>query len=459
VSADVGTGVFRVAYLVSRYPALSHAFVETEIRALREFGVEVRTFSVRPARPEEVLTEHARQEAEATEALVGSPGSLVRALAALLVRSPGALPAGLRAATRAGATLRGRLWQVFYLAEAVILWWHMSRSGLRHVHVHFANNGADIARLTVALGVAADGPDGGWRWSLAMHGPTEFEDRTRYDLAAKVESASAVACITDFCRSQVMRLLPPSGWEKTGVVRMAVDADRFRPDDHPQPLTSGEPIRPLRVLTVGRLVAEKGAPVLIDAVARLRASGVAVRLAVVGAGPLADELAARADAFGLAADVHLLGPVGQERLPELYRDADVFCLPSFAEGLPVVLMEAMASGLPVVTTAIAGIPELVADRRTGLVVAPGRADLVADAIAELAADPGLRRRLGQAARAAVLERHQPGPNALALLSLWERTGEPKDATTTPVVAADLSPEGSQGGALRASAAKAPHGLP
>ncbi|MCW2574153.1 MAG: glycosyl transferase [Modestobacter sp.] len=410
-----------VAYLVSRYPALSHAFIETEVAALRELDVDVRTFSVRAARPAELMTDRARAEAAATEVLLGSAGTFVRALTSLLRRSPGALMSGLRTALRSGEpTLRRRLWQVFYLAEAVVLWSRMSRAGLRHVHVHFANNGADVARLAVVLGTAADGGAAGWRWSLAMHGPTEFEDRTRFDLEAKAASASAVACITDFCRSQVMRLLPPETWTKTAVVRMAVDACRFRPggaERSPAPGSSGS----LHVLTVGRLVPEKGAPVLVEAVALARGRGLAVRLSIIGAGPLAAQLAAQAEAAGIAEAVELVGPLGQEQLPDRYRDADVFCLPSFAEGLPVVLMEAMASGLPVVTTAIAGIPELVVDHRTGLVVPPGRADLVADALIELADDVALRRRLGEAGRSAILTHHEPAANARLLLDLWDRT--------------------------------------
>jgi colanic acid/amylovoran biosynthesis glycosyltransferase len=415
----------RVAYLVSRYPALSHAFIETEVAALRGLGVEVHTFSVRPARRAELLTDRARDEAEATGVLVGSTATVLRAVLALLRRSPRALAAGLRvAAGSGGPSLRARVWQIFYLLEAVVLWWRMSLAGLRHVHVHFANNGAGIARLSVVLGAAVDGPAAGWRWSLAMHGPTEFEDQTRFGLAGKVSSASAIACITDFCRSQVMRLLLPAEWHKTGVVKMAVDTARFRPpaEDHAR---VAAPAGPLRILTVGRLVPEKGAPVLVDAVARLQASGCPVTLTVVGAGPLEAQLAEQARALGVDDAVRLMGPVGQEHLPALYRESDVFCLPSFAEGLPVVLMEAMASGLPVVTTAIAGIPELVVDRQTGLVVPAGRADLVAAALSALATDPGLRRSLGEAARAAVMREHQPTDNATRLLELWDRTSRPE----------------------------------
>jgi glycosyltransferase involved in cell wall biosynthesis len=224
-----------------------------------------------------------------------------------------------------------------------------------------------------------------------------------------------------------MRLLEPSEWPKLGVAKMSVDASRYRPQ-LPRAAAHGDAgRRPFRILTVGRLVPEKGAPVLVDAVARLRGAGIPAVLTVVGAGPLTDQLSEQVRARGLTDVVCLAGPVGQEALPDLYRAADVFCLPSFAEGLPVVLMEAMACGRPVVTTAIAGIPELVVHGSTGLVVPAGRADLIADALAEISERPDLGRRLGEAARAAVLAEHQPEENAQRLVSLWAATGRQQSA--------------------------------
>lgn len=410
-----------VAYLVSQYPALSHAFIETEVEQLRALGARIDTFSVRACPEEEIRSARARREAASTTVLQeGARSVLPRALGAVLRSSPGALLATLRTALLSGPpTLRSRVWQVFYLAEALILWWHMRSRGFRHVHVHFSNNGADVARLAVALGRAVDGSD--WSWSMSVHGPTEFEDTTAVDLGAKVRSASALACVSDFARSQVMRLLPPDQWHKLAVVGMAVDVRRFPPPDIERDPPEG---RPLRILTVGRLVPEKGSPVLIDAIELLQGRGVAVRATIVGDGPLMAHLEERVARAGLAGAVDLRGPVGQDDLPALYAGADVFCLPSFAEGLPVVLMEALAAELPVVTTAIAGIPELVKDRVTGLLVTAGRADLLADALETLATDRSLARKLALAGREAVLSRHDPEANATRLLALIAPPGRP-----------------------------------
>lgn len=388
-----------MAYLTSRYPALSHTFIEREVAGLRAQGVRVETFTVRPSPPETLVTADLRAQARRTQPLIGAGAvTWLRAHARLALRRPDVLGAGLARALRTGPrSPRARLWQVFYLGEAVVLLDLMRRRGLRHVHAHFANVAADVARHTAALGRDLDGPSSAWRWSFTMHGPTGFEAVREVDLAAKTRDADGVSCITDFCRSQLLALVEPQHWDKLTVVPMTVDEQRYHP-----PATPRGQDGPLRLLDVGRLVPQKGPSILVDAVDRLLRRGVPVRARIVGAGPLADDLAREVSRRGLSDAIELTGPIGQDRLPELYRWADVFVLPSFAEGLPVVLMEAMATGLPVVTTQIAGIGELVIDRTHGRVVPPGRPDRLADAIADLAADPLRRRRMGQAGRAAVL---------------------------------------------------------
>ncbi len=399
----------RTAYLVSQYPKLSHAFIEREVRALRDLGCVVRTFSVRPASTADLLTDADRDEDATTTALLSSRWVLAGAVLTVLTQRPRVLLDGLRRALRTGPpTLRARVWQVFYLLEAVLLVQCMRESGLRHVHVHLANNGADVARLAVPLGAALDGRP--WSWSLAVHGPTEFSDVVGSDLAAKVRSASFVACITDFCRSQLMVLVEPQHWPRLHVVRMSVDAARFEDDERPE-----RPVTPLRVLFVGRLVPEKGPAVLLQALARTAPGRVQAR--IVGDGPLRADLQRDVERLGLGDRVQLVGPLGQDVLPQQYAWADVFVLPSFAEGLPVVLMEAMAAGCTVLTTPIAGIPELVESGVTGVLVTPGRADLLADALERLADEPEGRAALVGAARDRVRLRHSPGENAARLARL------------------------------------------
>lgn len=398
----------QVAYLVSQYPAVSHVFIEREILGLRELGVDVHTFSVRQPDRDSLHSEVMRTEAANTFVLQNGASTLARANATAGVRNLAPYARTLKKALGTGqADAKARIWQGFYFAEAVELYEEMKRRGLRHVHAHFANNGADIARLAVALGRAIDGPEAGWAWSFSMHGPTEFEEVTRFDLAAKTRDADGVACITDFTRSQLMRLVDPSIWNQLEIVHMSVVPENF-----PAP-ASRDHDGPLRLLDVGRLVPEKGAPILVDAVDQLRQRGVEVEARIVGAGELLEPLRHDIAARGLDDRITLTGPMSQESILEQYQWADVFVLPSFQEGLPVVIMEALSTELAVVATRINGIGELVVDDVTGRLLTPGRADLVADAIADLAANPDKRRRLGRTGREAVLAEYTTASTSAA----------------------------------------------
>jgi colanic acid/amylovoran biosynthesis glycosyltransferase len=380
----------RVAYLITSYPAVSHAFVQREVLALREAGVEVETFTLRRSSDADVLTDVDRGEREGTYAI--QPVRWARLLSdhlGALVRHPGPYVATLAHALRLGTGLRSRVWQLFYFAEAIAVWAEMRRRGLRHVHVHFANPAADVAMLATRFG------GGEWRWSLTLHGPAEFFDVSANRLVEKLSSAAFVACASDWARSQAMALLPSADWDHLLLVRGGVDTGAWSPP--PERDGTG----PLGVLNVGRLAPVKGQAVLVEAIAALRERGVDVRATIVGAGPERAALERRIGELGVEDRVELTGAVGQDRVRELYADADVFCLPSFREGLPFVAIEALAMGLAVVSTRIMGVPELIEDGTSGLLVSPGRPDQLADALERLASDPALRRALGSAGRATV----------------------------------------------------------
>lgn len=383
-----------VAYLTTVYPGVSHTFIQREVDAVRALGVDVHTFSVHRPASTDVLSSADRESVRTTPYLLPARATeVMRAHGMALLRRPRAYVSVLAKAQRyAVPGLRGRVWQCFYFVEAVLLWEHCRRRGLRHVHAHFANNAADIARLVADLGTATDQRP--WSWSLTMHGPTEFSDVRGFGLAAKVRSAAFVACISDFARSQVMSLVHEAHWAKLGVVHCGVDPERFTVGGGP----ARGPDASLHVLCVGRLVPEKGQAVLLRAVAQLVAEGVPITLRLIGEGPSRQGLEREVRERGVADVVTLVGAVGQDEIGEAYAWADVFCLSSFAEGVPVVLMEAMSCGLPVVTSRIAGIPELVEDGVSGAVVAPGRVEQVAQALRRLAADPALREQWGAAGR-------------------------------------------------------------
>jgi glycosyltransferase involved in cell wall biosynthesis len=417
------TSALQVAYVCSQYPAVSHTFVMREVEGLRELGVRVDTFSIHRTPPAQLLTEADRAAFETTCAILPPRWTaLMAAHVSLALSAPRAYAATLALALRlASPGLRGRLWQLFYFAEAVMLWSECRRRGLRHVHAHLANVAADVALLAAELGSRVDRARP-WSWSFTMHGPTEFYDLTRFRLAAKLRFARFAVCISDFARSQLMAISDPASWCKLHVIHCGVPLRDFAGCVHQRPDAC-----PM-VLCVGRLVPEKGQAILLRAIAMLSERGRQLDVTFAGEGPSRARLERLAAELRIAERVTFLGAVGQDQISELYSSATIFCLPSFAEGLPVVLMEAMALGLAVVSTRIAGVPELIEDDRTGLLVAPGRADALADALARLLDDAALRRRLGSRARQRVSQDFDADRSARQLLALF---------------AAQLAPEGAQ----------------
>lgn len=399
--------VSRVAYVVGRYPAVSHAFVTREVLALRAAGVEVETISIHRAGDDDALSATDRAERERTYALLPVRwGALLGAHLRAFAGSPRAYLQTLAGALRSGpAGVRGRVWQLFYFLEAIMVWNRCRSRGVRHLHAHHLNQAADAAMLAVRYANARGGP--AWTWSFTMHGPNELYDVSRFQLAEKASEAAAVACISDFARSQVMGFTDEARWPRFTVVHCGVDPTEFDPGKAPSPNGAAPEnapaaeATPFNVLYVGRLVPFKGQAILLEAIAALRARGIDARLTLIGEGPAREGAERRAAEFGLGGEARFAGAVGQDEIRSHYAAADVFCLPSFAEGVPVVLMEAMAMEVPVVTSRIMGISELVDDGEQGLLVRPGRADELAAALERLARDPALRERLGRGGRAKV----------------------------------------------------------
>jgi colanic acid/amylovoran biosynthesis glycosyltransferase len=409
-----------IGYVVSHYPARSHTFILREVRQLRKLGAAIETFSIHTTPEDHLLSPQDREEAATTTNL--RPVSLTKFLAAhlaLALRHPRAYSGvGRLAVTQAPPGLRERLWQVFYFAEAVLLHRAAVGKGVRHLHAHLANAGADVAWLAAELGRRAD-PAGGWRWSFTMHGPTEFFAVERFNLARKVAAASLVVCISDYCRSQLMLVVDPEHWANLQVVHCGVDTLEFAVKDTTADTSSGR----IRILCVGRLTPEKGQSLLVDATARLVAEGSPVELVFVGWGPSLPELQADVRRRRLDDRVAFTGALGQDQLAAAFAAADIFCLPSFAEGVPVVLMEAMATGLPVVSTVIAGVPELVRHNESGILVPPGRPDLLAAALQRLVDDPSERVRLGSNGRITVEKEFDLTDNCRRLIEVLRIGGD------------------------------------
>ena len=390
----------RIAYLVNRYPTVSHTFIRREILAIEAQGHQVSRFSVRAA-PGDLPDAADRAERDRTIVVLGqSLATLLATAAATLLRSPLRLFSAFRVTgTMTPRTARGFVARLAYLVEACWLAEAMRRAGVDHLHAHFGTNPAAVARLVHRLS--------GLPYSFTVHGPDEFDEPRQLDLAGKIADAAFTVAISDYGRSQLCRWAALTAWPRIVVVRCGVDAGSI--DAAPAEKT-------MDFCSVARLAPQKGLPVLVDAVAALRDRGRAVSVAVIGDGPMRDELQREIDRRGLASQITLLGSRDGHAVLATLRSAGAMVLPSFAEGLPVVIMESLAVATPVITAAVAGIPELV-DASCGWVVAPGSTEALVTAMtAALDAGPVARRARGEEGRRRVAAAHDVDRNAATLLA-------------------------------------------
>ena len=388
----------KLGYLVSQYPALSHSFVLREVRALRSCGLEVCVVSVRSYdRPVAELSADEAEEAMRTFSVLGA-GHLHALIANLRIlwRHPlGYLRGLLYAWSLSRGTPKLVLMYTFYFLEAVVAGDYFERQQVRNIHTHFSSTVLLILARIFCV-----------RYSLTVHGSGEFVDVIGFHLAEKVAGADFVATVAQYGMSQVLNASEAAHWHKVVVLPLGVDVDAYRPKSSPR----RAPGEPFRLLSVGRLSAPKGYPILIEAVALLRGRGRNVRLTLVGEGPLRTALEGQIAVRGLGDLIYLAGACNHDRVVSFYDSSDAFVLSSFLEGVPVVLMEAMAMELPCVATWITGIPEIIETDVEGLLVPPASASAIADAVTRLMEDPEGARRLGIAARRKVLAKYHLGRN-------------------------------------------------
>jgi colanic acid/amylovoran biosynthesis glycosyltransferase len=398
----------RVAYVLTNYPCLAMTFISGEIDEIRRRGGEVFPIAMNRPSDSELATVEGRQRASDCRYLKSAEPA--RALARLLIRHPIGVArvaaTALRSARSDVVRMARRLVHVAYAALVVE---HCRSNGVSHLHAHFGQSPASIAWFAAELGNLEAGER--WTWSMTAHGADVFSDSDEVRADLKVEHASFVIAISDFTRSQVLRYSDPAWWSKVKVVRCGIDLEAF-PKRHVEPVG----VTPV-VTTVGRLAPEKGQTVLIDALAELRDRGITARVELIGAGPLQQTLRAAAFARGIEDRVDFVGELPPHEVAERLRRSTVFCLPSFAEGLPVAMMEAMAMGAPVVATHVNGIPELAVNGRSALTVAPGDAQALAGALETVLADPAGARCRADEARRLVEVYHEQSRNVGQLIDL------------------------------------------
>ena len=386
----------KIAYILNTYPQPSHSFIRREVQALERHGVEIERIAMRPADVPLVDPGDIDEQGRTDYVLAKGGARLVTGLVRRMWRSPRRFRSALAKALEMGGRSQvGRLRHLIYLAEAAYVADRVEGEGIDHLHAHFGTNSTTVALLAAML---ADVP-GGLGYSFTTHGPEEFDAPQVLSLGAKVDTADFAVAISSFGRSQLSRWAAFGSWARLKVVHCGIEPSRF---SEPQPLPDG----PLRLAAIGRFVEQKGQMVLIHALAKLVETHPDLHLSLIGDGEMRQDLEAAIARYGLSRHVTLTGWLSEADVRAELARAHALVMPSFAEGLPMVVMEAMAAARPVVATYIAGTPELVVPGQTGWLVPAGDPDVLAEAISDLAATPAeTLSRMGQAGRTRVLQRH------------------------------------------------------
>ena len=386
----------KLAYVLNTYPMPSQSFIRRELQALEAagHGPVLRLAMRRPAPPPADPGD--RAEAARSEYVLDRGALRLGAgLLARLLRHPGRGAVALGLAWRLGRAGRagpaGRLRHLVYLAEAAAVARRCETAGVAHLHAHFGTNSTAVALLAATLADIG--------YSFTVHGPEEFDAAAALALPEKLARADFTVAVSSFGRSQLCRWADFDAWPRIKVVPCGIDPAHFA---DPAPLPPGA----LRLVSIGRFVEQKGQMVLIEALARLREELPELRLELVGDGPMRGALEEAVARHRLGAMVGFTGWQDEAGVRARIDAAHALVMPSFAEGLPVAIMEAMAAARPVIATHVAGIPELVRPGETGWLVPAGDAAALARAIAELAAAPAERRaEMGRAGRDRALARH------------------------------------------------------
>jgi colanic acid/amylovoran biosynthesis glycosyltransferase len=397
----------KIAYLVNHYPAISHSFIRREILALERLGHEVVRISVRGWTDAPRGTEDQLEQARTRYVLRGGAVPLLVSFMRILATNPLGLCRAIALTLKVGLRAERPLpVHLVYLFEAcqVAVW--LRREKAQHLHVHFGTNSAEVAMLVGELG----GPP----WSFTAHGPEEFDKPKFIALPEKIRRARFVVAVSSFGRSQLFRNVPHVYWPKIKVVHCGLE-----PAFHE---TSGAPAAgdQRRLVCVGRLCEQKGQLLLIEAVRLLAERGTQFELVLAGDGEMRGEIEALVATYKLTGVVRITGWISSDEVRSEILASRALVLPSFAEGLPVVIMEAMALRRPVVTTFVAGIPELIKHGEHGWLVPAGDLEGLAAAMEEcLATAPEAITRMGESARQRVLQRHDVDKEAAKLARLIE----------------------------------------
>lgn len=400
----------RITYFINQYPKVSHSFIRREILALERQGFEIQRIALRGWNDTLVDEEDLRERTKTRYVLQAGILPLLLALIRTLLTTPQRFFSALALAIRMGQRAERPLpYHLAYFAEACRMLPWLKEFGTSHVHAHFGTNSAEVVMLAHALG----GPE----YSFTVHGPTEFDRPQFLGIAEKVRHSAFVVAISSYGRSQLYRWIGHACWPKVKVVHCGLE-----PSFHaatPTPPAAGP-----RLVCVGRLCEAKGQLLLVEAAHRLVQKGIALELVLAGDGEIRDEIEALITRHDLSRQIRITGWISSDQVREEILAARGLVLPSFAEGLPVVIMESMALRRPVLTTYVAGIPELVRPGENGWLFPAGSIDELTAAMEDILSQPlDKLQQMGEAAYQRVVERHSIDTEATKLAQLFRQTHE------------------------------------
>ncbi len=396
----------KIGYLMNTYPLISTTFIRREIESLESLGLDIQRYGVRQWH-ETLVDPLDIAEVQKTHYLLTNniAGLFAAFMVVLLTNFSGFLKASSlwwKVCRNAGGV---DVKHIAYLLEAAHFYRITRRDGIQHVHTHFATNATTVAMLAQAMG--------GVSYSFTSHGPDEFVDPTLISMGLKIRYAKFVVAISNYCRVQLVRFSSFDYWKKIHIVHCGLKIDDFIPD-----YTFSEDNQNL--ICVGRLCPQKGQFLIPEALAELRQEFPGLKVHFVGDGESRAALEKAIDQYDVRSLVELHGWKSNQEVRQLITQGRAFFLPSFAEGLPVVIMEAFALGRPVISTFIAGIPELV-DSSCGWLLPAGSVDGMVNATRmALTASPAELSEMGKKGRRRVEEEHNLKKIAQQLCELYTK---------------------------------------
>jgi colanic acid/amylovoran biosynthesis glycosyltransferase len=396
----------KIAYFVNEYPKASHSFIRREILALERQGFEVVRIALRGWDNELPDAQDQDECTRTRHVLRAGLGALILPTLGAMLRSPMKFISAVRLAAHMSRDSERPLpYHLIYIMEACrVLEW-VKESGAQRIHVHFGDNSTEIVMLARVLG----GPP----YSFTAHGPNEF--LRNWGLDQKTHRSEFAVAISSYGRSQLYLRCDARDWPKVKIIHCGLEKSFYDVPTAPYPTGA-------TLVCVGRLCAAKGQRLLLEVVGRLVASGVPVQLVLAGDGPMRAELEQRIAQLGLSANVRITGWISAEKVRSEILAARALVLPSFAEGLPVVIMEAMALRRPVLTTYIAGIPELVRPGENGWLFPAGSMEAMEQAMRECLSMPAEElQKMGDAGFERVTHRHNVDLEVAKLAALFRAT--------------------------------------